>query len=84
MCKINPRVDFAFKKLFGSEENKDLLMSLINSIISQEEQVVELELNPQRLKERKAAVTMSPYNGLKWQPLHHPQSYNVYFPRLHP
>ena len=65
MCRVNPRVDFAFKKLFGSEENKDLLMSLINSIISQEEQVVELELNPQRLKERKVAVIMSPYNGLK-------------------
>ena len=30
MCKVNPRVDFAFKKLFGSEENKDLLISLIN------------------------------------------------------
>ena len=47
MCKINPRVDFAFKKLFGSEENKDLLISLINAIVSEEEQVVEVELkNP--------------------------------------
>ena len=26
MCVINPKVDFAFKKLFGSEENKDILM----------------------------------------------------------
>ena len=42
MCKINPRVDFAFKKLFGSEENKDLLISLINAIVSDEEQVVEV------------------------------------------
>jgi len=25
MCKTNPCVGFAFKKLFGSEENKDLL-----------------------------------------------------------
>ena len=24
MCKLNPKVDFAFKKLFGSEENKDI------------------------------------------------------------
>jgi predicted transposase/invertase (TIGR01784 family) len=31
--RINPKVDFAFRKLFGSEENKDLLMSLINSIV---------------------------------------------------
>jgi hypothetical protein len=25
MCRINPCVDFAFKKRFGSEDNKDLL-----------------------------------------------------------
>ena len=50
MCKINPRVDFAFKKLFGSEENKDLLISLINAIVFSEEQVVEVELkNPYNL-----------------------------------
>ncbi len=36
MCRINPRVDFAFKKLFGSEENKDLLISLLNAILSEE------------------------------------------------
>ena len=29
----NPTVDFVFRKLFGSEENKDLLISLINSIV---------------------------------------------------
>ena len=39
MCKINPKIDFAFKKLFGSEENKDLLISLINSIISEDEKI---------------------------------------------
>ena len=55
MCKINPRVDFAFKKLFGSEENKDLLMSLINAIVSEEEQVVEVELkNPYNLADYRA------------------------------
>jgi hypothetical protein len=26
MCRVNPRVDFVFKKFFGSEENKDLLL----------------------------------------------------------
>ena len=46
MC-LNPRVDFAFKLLFGSEENKDLLMSLINSVVSEEDQVSALQLkNP--------------------------------------
>ena len=32
MSNISPRVDIAFKKIFGVEENKDLLISLINSI----------------------------------------------------
>lgn len=47
MEKIDPRVDIAFKKIFGVEENKDLLVSLINSIVSQEDQVREVTLlNP--------------------------------------
>jgi predicted transposase/invertase (TIGR01784 family) len=45
--RIDPRVDIAFKKIFGVEENKDLLMSLINSIVSEEDQVSEvILLNP--------------------------------------
>ena len=52
MSTVNPRVDFAFKKLFGSEENKDMLMSFINSIISQEDQVSSIELkNPYNEKQ---------------------------------
>ncbi|MEM7174881.1 MAG: Rpn family recombination-promoting nuclease/putative transposase [Chlamydiota bacterium] len=47
MGNINPRVDLAFKKIFGIEENKDLLISLINSIVSSEDQVVDITLlNP--------------------------------------
>ncbi len=47
MCRINPKVDIVFKKLFGSEENKDLLLSLVNSILPQNEQITEIELaNP--------------------------------------
>jgi len=47
MCRINPRVDFAFKKLFGTEENSDILISLINSIVSPEDRVARIELrNP--------------------------------------
>ena len=34
MARINPKIDFAFKKLFGSEENKDILIGFINSIVS--------------------------------------------------
>ena len=55
MCRITPRVDFAFKKLFGSEENKDLLISLINAIVSEKEQVSDLELkNPYNLADYQA------------------------------
>ncbi len=50
MCRINPKVDLVFKKLFGSEENKDLLKSLVNSILPEDEQIEELELkNPYNL-----------------------------------
>ena len=37
MCRINPKVDIAFKKLFGSEENKDILLSFINSVLLPDE-----------------------------------------------
>ena len=51
MEKITPRVDIAFKKIFGVEENKDLLISLINSIVSEEDQVAEVTLlNPYNAK----------------------------------
>ncbi len=50
MCRINPRVDFAFKKLFGSEENKDLLLALINAILAERVRIAEIELkNPYNL-----------------------------------
>lgn len=50
MCLLNPKVDLAFKKLFGSEENKDLLKSLLNAILPPHEQLTELELkNPYNL-----------------------------------
>src|SRR3990167_4133353 len=49
--QISPRVDIAFKKIFGVEENKDLLILLINSIVSEENQVVEVTLlNPYNAK----------------------------------
>ena len=51
MTRVIPRVDVAFKKIFGAEENKDLLISLINSIVSKEDQVVDLEIiNPYNQK----------------------------------
>ncbi len=55
MCKINPRIDFAFKKLFGSESNKDLLMALVNSIVPEADQVRDLKMkNPYNLADYQA------------------------------
>ena len=33
MCKYNPKIDLVFRKLFGSEENKDILISFINGVL---------------------------------------------------
>ena len=49
---IMPRVDIAFKKLFGVDENKDLLISLINSIVSEKDQVATVDvLNPYNFRD---------------------------------
>lgn len=58
--KITPRVDIAFKKIFGVEENKDLLISLINSIVSEADQVEDVVLlnpyNPKNFRDDKLSV----------------------------
>ena len=53
MALLNPRVDFVFKKLFGSEENKTILIAFINAIVSEDEQIAEVTLlNPYNYPER--------------------------------
>lgn len=60
MSYVNPRVDLVFKKLFGVEENKDLLISLINAVVSEEDQVKDITLlnpyNPQNFRDDKLSV----------------------------
>jgi predicted transposase/invertase (TIGR01784 family) len=60
MEKISPRVDIAFKKIFGVEENKDLLISLINSIVGEDDQVEKITLlnpyNPKNFKQEKLSI----------------------------
>jgi len=60
MGTITPRVDIAFKKIFGVEENKDLLISLINSIVSADDQVSDVTLlnpyNPKSFKKDKLSI----------------------------
>ncbi|OZA41320.1 MAG: hypothetical protein B7X84_08210 [Alphaproteobacteria bacterium 17-39-52] len=49
-----------FKKIFGVEENKDLLISLINSIVGKEDKVTEVKLlnpyNPKNFKKDKLSI----------------------------
>ena len=54
MCKLNPKVDFAFKKLFGSEENKSILIAFINSILDEKNKIYDIELkNPYNISNYK-------------------------------
>ena len=47
---INPYTDFGFKKLFGSELNKELLISFLNALLEGEQEIVELRyLSSERL-----------------------------------
>ena len=47
---INPYTDFGFKKLFGTEMNKDLLLSFINSLLQGREKIKSLRyLNTEHL-----------------------------------
>src|ERR1700712_5764059 len=51
---IDPKVDYAFKKVFGSESNRDVLVDLLNAVLQFHpgREVVEVEiLNPFNEKE---------------------------------
>jgi predicted transposase/invertase (TIGR01784 family) len=57
---IDPLVDFAFKKIFGSEPNKDLLMAFLNEVFRGRKVIVDLVYNknehPGDLKDEGAAI----------------------------
>jgi predicted transposase/invertase (TIGR01784 family) len=38
---INPKTDFAFKKIFGSKESKDILISFLNAIVYNEQDTIQ-------------------------------------------
>ena len=57
---LNPHTDFGFKRLFGSEFNKELLISFLNAMFHGEQNVKDVTyLNSEqlgdRLDERRAA-----------------------------
>ena len=56
---INPFTDFGFKRLFGTEENKDLLIDFLNQLLPPHHQIIDLtfrniEQMPLTEQERKA------------------------------
>ena len=57
---IDPLVDFAFKKIFGSEPNKDLLIAFLNEVFRGRKHIVDLVYNknehPGDIKEEGTAV----------------------------
>jgi predicted transposase/invertase (TIGR01784 family) len=47
---VNPFTDFGFKKIFGEEASKPLLMDFLNALLPQEKNIVELSFkNPEQL-----------------------------------
>ncbi len=38
---ISPKTDFAFKKIFGSTDSKDILISFLNALLYNEQPVIE-------------------------------------------
>lgn len=49
---LNPLNDISFKKVFGDKKNKHLLIELLNTIVSKEDQIDDLEIvNPEVLGE---------------------------------
>jgi predicted transposase/invertase (TIGR01784 family) len=57
---IDPLVDFAFKKIFGSEPNKDLLIAFLNEVFRGQKHIVDLVYNKNEhhgdIKEEGAAI----------------------------
>jgi predicted transposase/invertase (TIGR01784 family) len=44
---LNPKIDFVFRKLFGVEENKDILIALINSVVEPDMRLTDVTIkNP--------------------------------------
>lgn len=41
---LNPKIDFVFKKIFGSEEHPDVLISFLNAVLKQKNKIVEVEI----------------------------------------
>ncbi|MDR0327655.1 MAG: Rpn family recombination-promoting nuclease/putative transposase, partial [Planctomycetaceae bacterium] len=61
---INPYTDFGFKKLFGEEANKNLLIDFLNAVLPPENRVADLSFRnseqlPDNIVDRKAVFDIS-------------------------
>lgn len=61
---INPYTDFGFKKLFGEEANKDLLIDFLNAVLPSENKIAHLEFRnseqlPDNIVDRKAVFDIA-------------------------
>ena len=61
---INPYTDFGFKKLFGEEANKDLLIDFLNAVLPPENKIAHLEFRnseqlPENIVDRKAVFDIA-------------------------
>ena len=61
---INPYTDFGFKKLFGEEANKDLLVDFLNAVLPPENKIAHLEFRdsealPDNIVDRKAVFDIA-------------------------
>ena len=58
---VNPYTDFGFKKLFGTEMNKDLLLSFINSLLHDKEKIKSLTyLNTAPMRCARSPIMLRP------------------------
>lgn len=64
MCRINPKVNFVFKKLFGSAENIDILTGLVNSVLEEGAQQREIDIALNMLDARSSVEFVSQITGL--------------------
>src|SRR5262249_53070851 len=57
----DPKVDFAFKRIFGSEDHKDILIAFLNDMLDLDERhrIVKVDLLPPQLRPAMAALKAS-------------------------
>ena len=48
LVEIDPKVDYAFNRVFGHEKNKDLLIHFINAILKRDSPVVNIHYEKPR------------------------------------